>query len=272
MPEHPQPQRFPPDDPREWLRRAREDLTIAQASIAGVGYEPRAFHAHQAAEKAIKAVCIARGVVFPFTHALDQLLAVLAANGVDISAVQGAARLNRFATDGRYPAREPVAGNELEEALSVASSILEWASPLASVRHRRVREIGRPGYHAAPSPGADAPDPALLQQLVERVVEAVSPERIILFGSAARGTMSPHSDLDLLVVVAHRDRGDHLHEAVYDAVRPLAVTVDVVIATTRDLERYGRSIGLVYRPALEDGRELYRRVREGGTSSSMAAE
>ena len=41
----------------------------------------------------------------------------------------------------------------------------------------------------------------LLDDLVERVVEAVHPRRIILFGSGARGDLGPNSDLDLLIVM-----------------------------------------------------------------------
>ena len=43
---------------------------------------------------------------------------------------------------------------------------------------------------------------ATLRQIVERIVESVQPEKIILFGSAARGEMGPDSDVDLLVVKA----------------------------------------------------------------------
>jgi len=48
-----------------------------------------------------------------------------------------------------------------------------------------------------------SPDPVLLDELVRRTVEAVQPRRIILFGSAARGTMGPQSDLDVLVVMPY---------------------------------------------------------------------
>lgn len=45
------------------------------------------------------------------------------------------------------------------------------------------------------------PDYELLDELVRRIVDAVHPRRIILFGSAARGKMGPHSDIDALVVM-----------------------------------------------------------------------
>lgn len=250
--------RFPPDDPREWLRSAGEDLTVAAAEIAGVGYELRAFHTQQAAEKAVKAVCIARGVVFPFTHDLDRLLAVLAADGVDTSRVAGAARLNGFATSMRYPARRRLDAVAFGAALSLARSIVAWATPLATSGPRRVLETTRRFYDATPPACGAEPDPALLAQVVTRIVDAVAPQRIILFGSAARGTMHPHSDLDLLIVMAQPDARGYVEAAIRRALRALDVAADVVIATPEDLERYGRSIGLVYRPALEEGRELYR--------------
>ena len=45
-----------------------------------------------------------------------------------------------------------------------------------------------------------AVDPQVLADIVHRVVEVVAPEKIYLFGSAARGEMGPNSDVDLLIV------------------------------------------------------------------------
>ena len=47
----------------------------------------------------------------------------------------------------------------------------------------------------------DIHDPEFLAPVVKRIVEAVHPSRVILFGSAARGESGPHSDLDLLIVM-----------------------------------------------------------------------
>ena len=44
------------------------------------------------------------------------------------------------------------------------------------------------------------PDPAILADIVARIVRAAEPQKIVLFGSAARGTMGPDSDYDLLVI------------------------------------------------------------------------
>ena len=53
------PDRFPPEDPREWLNRARSNLALAKNTCDNsVYFEDLCFNAQQAAEKAIKAVCI----------------------------------------------------------------------------------------------------------------------------------------------------------------------------------------------------------------------
>jgi HEPN domain-containing protein len=68
--------RRPADDPVEWLNRARSNLIRAKADIRvpHVYLEDLCFDAQQAAEKAIKAVLMKRGVRFPFIHDLGDLL------------------------------------------------------------------------------------------------------------------------------------------------------------------------------------------------------
>ena len=56
------PERFAPDDPREWMNRARSDLALAKNRIPGAYLEDLCFEAQQAAEKAVKAVLISRDI------------------------------------------------------------------------------------------------------------------------------------------------------------------------------------------------------------------
>lgn len=51
-------ERFGPDDPREWLDRARSNLARARHRVPGTQLEDACFDAQQAAEKAIKAVIL----------------------------------------------------------------------------------------------------------------------------------------------------------------------------------------------------------------------
>jgi predicted nucleotidyltransferase len=102
-----------------------------------------------------------------------------------------------------------------------------------------------------------APTQEQLDLILHRVIDAVHPLRVVLFGSAARGEMTPDSDVDLLVVMPNGTHRRHTMEYLHTQFSGLPFPVEVVVATTHDLERYGRSNGLVYRWALEEGRELY---------------
>jgi HEPN domain-containing protein len=122
-------ERRPPDDPREWINRARSNLVRAQAMLPGVYLEDLCFDAQQAAEKAIKAVLIARGAVFPPIHDLAGLLTILGQNDEAIPpAIADAARLTRFAVSTRYPGvAEPVTAEEHHRAVAIAEAVVTWA-------------------------------------------------------------------------------------------------------------------------------------------------
>ncbi len=79
-------ERFPPDDPREWLNRAWSNLAKARGIYGTheVYLEDLCFDAQQAAEKAIKAVLIHLAVRFPYVHDLAQLLALIEQAGQSI--------------------------------------------------------------------------------------------------------------------------------------------------------------------------------------------
>ena len=99
-------------------------------------------------------------------------------------------------------------------------------------------------------------DQAILDDIIRRIVEVAQPEQIILFGSAARGDMGAHSDVDLLVVKngAHRR---HLAKRIYKSLYGAGAPVDVVVVTPADIERYKDTHALVIKPALQEGRVVY---------------
>jgi len=101
------------------------------------------------------------------------------------------------------------------------------------------------------------PDPKMLEELVRRIVEVAQPLRIILFGSAARGEMGPHSDLDVLVVVAEGTHRRHTAQKIHRHMIGFPLAVDVVVATESDLRQYRDNFSLVYYPALREGEEIY---------------
>ncbi|MBS3813579.1 nucleotidyltransferase domain-containing protein [Candidatus Bipolaricaulota bacterium] len=96
----------------------------------------------------------------------------------------------------------------------------------------------------------------LLDELLDRVIEACDPEKIILFGSGARGDMDKNSDLDLLVVkkAAHRRKvaGD-----IYMNLVGFGHPVDVIVVRPEDIDRYRDLPYLVIKQALDEGKILY---------------
>lgn len=102
-----------------------------------------------------------------------------------------------------------------------------------------------------------AVDQSILDEIVRRVVAVAHPDRIILFGSAARGQMGPDSDLDLLVVksgVPHRRR---LAQAIHRNLFGVGMPVDIIVVTPEDIQAFQDKVGTIIGPALKEGKLLY---------------
>ncbi|HUT32271.1 MAG TPA: HEPN domain-containing protein [Planctomycetota bacterium] len=127
-------QRFEPDDPREWLSRARSNLLRARTSrgIEGLYLEDICFDAQQAAEKAIKAVLVWRRVDFPKTHDLGVLLTLVRDEHIPLpDELAQARRLSEYAVSTRYPSRgEPASEEDCDSAIRCAEAVLRWATDL----------------------------------------------------------------------------------------------------------------------------------------------
>lgn len=123
--------RFPPDDPREWLRRARSNLSQAKGGVQlpEVCLEDLCFQAQQTAEKAMKGVLIALRVRFPYTYDLAELLSLIEQTGQVIpDQIREAAKLSDYAVEARYPGlAEPVSREEYKEAVTIAELVISWA-------------------------------------------------------------------------------------------------------------------------------------------------
>jgi predicted nucleotidyltransferase len=99
--------------------------------------------------------------------------------------------------------------------------------------------------------------PEVLNEVVDRIVQAVRPQRIVLFGSAATGQMGPDSDLDLLVIMPDGIHRRRTAQAIYSSLKGFGLAKDIVVVTEGDVRNYGDNPSLVLCPALREGRELY---------------
>jgi len=101
--------------------------------------------------------------------------------------------------------------------------------------------------------------PRILEEAVRRIVEAADPDRIILFGSGARGGLHPGSDLDLLVIKGGEYDYHRTITEIHAALAKLETPVDVVLVTPEQADRYRDSFCLVIHPALKEGKVIYER-------------
>ena len=98
-------------------------------------------------------------------------------------------------------------------------------------------------------------DQETLEDIIQRIVEVAQPERILLFGSASRGSMDRNSDVDLLII---KQGGDSdLRARIYERLYGVGVAVDAILVSPADVERYKDSHALVIKPALHDGTVVY---------------
>lgn len=101
-------------------------------------------------------------------------------------------------------------------------------------------------------------DARLLDEIVRRMVAALQPEMIYLYGSHAYGQPHKDSDVDLRIVVRESARSPRESAIeVYRALRGLYVPVEVKVVTQREFERRARWLSSVERVVKEKGKVLY---------------
>jgi predicted nucleotidyltransferase len=111
----------------------------------------------------------------------------------------------------------------------------------------------------SPIPSAPTPDDPLLHEIVRRLVAVYHPERVYLFGSAARGDAGPNSDYDILVVVPDSATAGNTTDAGrgYAAVEGLPRSGDFLIWTRARFESRLHLKASLPSTVLREGKLLY---------------
>lgn len=120
-----------------WWRQAHNDLALAELASSNGFHAQACFFASQAAEKALKGAIVELGLEPPHTHVLGQLVAVLAEEGLDASALDPLPlpALSRMTVSSRYqlddtPPSELFDPADSRQALSTAAAVLAWVEQL----------------------------------------------------------------------------------------------------------------------------------------------
>jgi len=97
----------------------------------------------------------------------------------------------------------------------------------------------------------------LLPLLTRRIVKEVAPDKIVLFGSRARGDGSERSDYDILVVMPSDKPRYRRAGPLYRALNDLQVPIDIVVWTPEEVEEWKNVRQAFITTALREGKVLY---------------
>lgn len=108
----------------------------------------------------------------------------------------------------------------------------------------------------------------IIQDIVKAILEATNPERIILFGSSARGEVGPQSDVDLLVVENESSFHDGSRWAESKrrrrALWGVPVAIDILLLTPEEIQKWKDSTNHVIARSMREGKVLYDRPSRRG--------
>jgi predicted nucleotidyltransferase len=98
----------------------------------------------------------------------------------------------------------------------------------------------------------------LLDEIVDRLVKGLQPEKIILFGSHAYGEPTPDSDIDLLIIVSDSDQPRHRRAShAYGTLRDLTAPTELIVLTRQEVEEKVNVRSSLVSRAINQGKVLY---------------
>ena len=101
----------------------------------------------------------------------------------------------------------------------------------------------------------------IFDTMVERITLCCSPEKILLFGSYARGDATEDSDIDLLIIMdVPKASKRKWKQQLYYNLAGIGISKDIIIVTPNEVDRYKNIIGTIIYPALLEGKVLYEKV------------
>ena len=102
-------------------------------------------------------------------------------------------------------------------------------------------------------------DEEIIQTIVSRIAETIHPQKIILFGSWARGERGPHSDIDILVIQESSQPRPQRYAQVRRLFWGMGLAMDILVYTPEEFERYQSVPGSFTYTVAQEGKVLYAR-------------
>lgn len=100
----------------------------------------------------------------------------------------------------------------------------------------------------------------VIADIVQRIVVTAQPDKIILFGSRARGDARPDSDFDILVIKESAEPRYRRSVPLYVALADLPAEVEVMVYTPEEVEEWGQVSQAFVTTAVREGKIIYERL------------
>ena len=100
-------------------------------------------------------------------------------------------------------------------------------------------------------------DARLMDEIVRRIVETISPRKVILFGSQSRGDARPESDLDLLVIADSTQPRYRRSAPLYGALSDILVPMDILVYSPQEVKEWSEVPQAFVTTAVREGKVLY---------------
>jgi predicted nucleotidyltransferase len=97
----------------------------------------------------------------------------------------------------------------------------------------------------------------LIEDIVHRIVRTISPKKVILFGSRARGDARPESDIDILVIADSTEPRYRRSALLYGALSDILVPMDIMVYNPGEIEEWSDVRQAFVTTAIREGRVLY---------------
>ena len=97
----------------------------------------------------------------------------------------------------------------------------------------------------------------IIWEIIEKIKQGYHPEKIVLFGSYARGAAHQDSDVDLLVVKNSALRRDERDREIRELLREIKIPLDIFVYTPREVERFYPLKGSFINKVFNSGEVVY---------------
>lgn len=99
-----------------------------------------------------------------------------------------------------------------------------------------------------------------LEEIINKILQIIKPDKIIMFGSRARGETRPDSDYDLLIIKTKINNIIKTEQAIYRNLLGIKANVDIIVRTPELIDKNKDIIGSLTGQALKDGILVYENV------------